>query len=90
MNKKIFYTIFIFASVFLISYFYISKNIDFYFEIESRNSVYINVENVTITDGSSGEKSENLMYCGNITENNDGVECGFYLNGLKFFVGRGG
>ena len=70
-------------------YFYVSTSIDFRFVIENRTGVYLWKEDKNVLHTDKDNIVENLMYCENIVQEKDGVECGFYLNGIKFSIGEG-
>jgi len=69
------------------TYAYISKKVDFRFEYENRSSVYLYKDSHVILDGQP-DKYENLMYCENVIKQHNGINCGFYLNGKLFNIGK--
>ncbi len=83
--KKIFFIFATISFVISLSFFYIERNFPFRFLIEDRTNFYYWSEETNMIEEN---KIENLMYCKNENPNNFSIECGFYINGIKFNTGE--
>lgn len=86
-NKKLI-TIFIFILSIVFTYTYIVKTINFRFVLQNRSSIYLRVDDRNVLNGDKKDEVKNFMYCENIVEENNGLKCGFYINGIKFSIGK--